>query len=158
MSTSRFTSLSLALLIVLALLAGCQREEPPSVAKSVKKPALHVVVPEEVRAKWKAVQIVAHDKQSGRDLLYTVDTEGGRFALPGSNLEVEVAHFLPAFVTDGKTATSVSNAPSNPGIEIVVREAGVETFRGWLLRNAPADHAFQHPRYTLALQDFIARR
>jgi len=54
------------------------------------------VVPEEVKARWKAVRIVVQDKQSGRDLVYTVDV-GGRFALPDTALQVEVTHFLPAF-------------------------------------------------------------
>ena len=158
MSVPRTAVLLPLLLIAFALLAGCQREEPPPVtAPPPRKPALHVVVPKEVAVKWKAVQIVARDKQTGRDLLFTVDV-GGRFALPESTLQVEVTHFLPAFVTDGKVATSVSNNPQNPGVEVIVRDGAVEIFRGWLLRNAPEDHGFKHPRYTLALQDFIARR
>jgi hypothetical protein len=156
MDTFRFP-MFLYTLLVLAMLAGCQREEPPAVAKPPKKSALHVVVPEEVKAKWKAVRIVAHDKQSGRDLVYTVDV-GGRFVLPETMLQVEVAHFLPAFAMDGTTATSLSNEPKNPGVEIVVRKSGEEIYRGWLFLKAPEDHAFEHPRYTLALQNFVARR
>jgi len=40
----------------------------------------------------------------------------------------------------------------------VIRDGTQEVYRGWLFRNAPDDHLFKHPRYSLALQDFIARR
>ena len=145
------------LFVMLALAAGCQREEPPPLTGPAKKPGLHVVVPPEVKARWKAVRIVAHDRQTGRDLVYTVDV-GGRFVLADSGMQVEVTHFLPAFVTDGRVATSTSSELRNPGVEVVIREAGTVIFRGWILRNAPADHAFRHPRFSLALQDFVARR
>jgi len=158
MPNPRFHLLLLLFLALLVTVVGCQREEPPPVtAAPSKKPALHVVVPEEVKARWKAVRIVVHDKQTGRDLVYTVDV-GGRFTLPDTALRVEVTHFLPAFATDGKTATSLSSEPNNPGAQIVVHDGGVEIYRGWLFRSAPADHLFEHPRYTLALQDFVARR
>ena len=146
-----------ALAAVLLILPGCQREEPPPVTPPAPKPPLHVVVPDEVKAKWKAVRIVAYDRQAQRELLYTVDI-GGSFVLPETALQVEVVHFLPAFATDGRAATSLSNEPTNPGAEIVVRRDGEEIYRGWLFRAAPDDHGFRHPRYTLSLRDVIVRR
>ena len=161
MATFRLAPLLFALLTVFALLAGCQREEPPPAAKPANKPALHVVVPAEVTAKWKAVRIVAHDKQANRDLVYTVDV-GGRFILPETALQVEVAHFLPAFVTDGTSATSTSSDAKNPGVEIVLSQGGVEIDRGWLFKTPPQSesdqHQLAHPRYSFRLEEVVARR
>ena len=154
---SRFAPSIVALLFGTLLLAGCQREEPPPVTAPVKKPTLQVMVPPEVTARWKAVKIVVHDKQTKSDQLFTVDI-GAQFILVESGMQVTVANFLPAFVTDGRIATTAANDPKNPGVEIIVREGGRETFHGWLLRNAPDDHGFKHPRYTLTLQDVIPRR
>ena len=161
MPLPRIHSLLPALLALLALLAGCQREEPPPVAKPAPKPPLHVVVPAEVAARWKAVRIVAHDKQANRDLVYTVDV-GGSFVLPDTALQVKVTHFLPTFVTDGKLATSTSNDAKNPGVEIVLIQGGAETGRGWLFKTPPQSepdkHQLTHPRYSFRLEDVVARR
>jgi hypothetical protein len=153
----RLSPLIFALFLGALLLAGCQREEPPPVTAPAKKPTLQVMVPPEVKTRWKAVKIVVHDKQAARDQVFTVDI-GAQFVLVESGLQVTVANFLPAFVTDGRIATTAGNDPKNPGVEIVVQEGGKETFHGWLLRNAPDDHGFKHPRYTLTLQDIIPRR
>ena len=150
-----------SILLVTVLLAGCQREEPPPVVSPADKPGLHVVVPEEVRLKWKAVRIVVHDRQTDRELVYTVDI-GGRFALPETGLQVEVLHLLPTFVTDGRSATSIDNALKNPGVEIVLRQGGRKVGHNWLFKvppqNKPEQHQLSHPRYSFRLAEVIARR
>jgi hypothetical protein len=153
--------LLLSLLTGAVLLTGCRREEPPPVVSPADKPGLHVVVPEEVKRQWKAVRIVVHDRQAGRDLVYTVDI-GGRFDLPETGLQVEVLNLLPTFVTDGKAATSIDNALKNPGVEIVLRQGGRKVGHNWLFKVPPQDkpeqHQLSHPRYSFRLAEVIARR
>ncbi len=161
MTRLRSPALLLPLLLATVLLAACQREEPPPVVSPADKPGLHVVVPVEVKQKWKAVRIVVHDRQADRELVYTVDI-GGRFALPESGLQVEVLHLLPTFVTDGKAATSLDNALKNPGVEIVLRQGGKQVGRNWLFKvppqNQPEQHQLAHPRYSFRLAEVVARR
>jgi len=161
MTHLRSPALLLPLLLATVLLAACQREEPPPVVSPADKPGLHVVVPAEVKQQWKAVRIVVHDRQTDRDLVYTVDI-GGRFALPETGLQVEVLHLLPTFVTDGKAATSIDNALKNPGVEIVLRQDGRKVGHNWLFkappRSKPEQHQRAHPRYSFRLAEVLARR
>jgi hypothetical protein len=55
----------------------------------------------------------------------------------------------------GSTMTSASANPENPAVEVVVKEDGVEVFRGWLFSLYPEARAIQHPRFTFALVDFV---
>ncbi len=51
--------------------------------------------------------------------------------------------------------TSASDKPDNPAVEVLVKEDGVEIFRGWLFSLYPEAQAIQHPRFTFALVDFV---
>ena len=148
--------LALALLGLLVVAGGCKHpEEQPQVkpAKVVKK-VHRVVVPASVKGHWKAVKIAVFDKETRKQVVHTVDI-GSSFDVGDSKLRVKVEDFLPAFLMDGKTMTSVSNATSNPAALISISEDGKELFRGWLFSLYPATHAFQHPRYNFTLIDFI---
>ncbi|AMV70926.1 DUF2155 domain-containing protein [Desulfuromonas carbonis] len=153
---SRPFRLLLPLLLILALLLfGCspQEEQPAKQAKTAKTSS-RVVVPESVQGKWKAVKIAVLDKETQKEVTYTVDI-GAAFKVGGGNLQVKVENFLPAFVMDGTTMTSASNLTRNPAAQIVINEDGKELYRGWLFSLYPATHAYQHPRYSFSLVDFV---
>ncbi|GFO54061.1 lipoprotein [Geomonas sp. Red276] len=148
-------------LLVLSLLAlavaGCNEKEskPPQVSHPQPvKTASVVVVPDSVKGKWKAVKIQVADKFAKRQHVYTLPI-GSEFKLPGSDLTLLVANFLPHFVMEGTTLTSQSNEPKNPAAQLVIKENGKEIFRGWLFSLYPTTHAFQHPQYGFTLVDFI---
>jgi hypothetical protein len=147
--------LALALLGLLVVAGGCKHPEEQPQAKPAKlKKVQRIVVPASVKGRWKAVKIAVFDKETRKQEVYTVDI-GSSFVVGDSKLRVKVENFLPAFLMDGKTMTSVSNETNNPAAQISISEDGKELFRGWLFSLYPATHAFQHPRYNFTLIDFI---
>lgn len=156
---SRTISLLLLPFLFLFTLPGCSQQNEPSAGAGGKTVAgkaadSRVVVPEAVRQGWKAVKIAVSDRQTHQDEVYTVDI-GHEFQLAESKVTLRVASFLPAFVMDGSTMTSASDQPDNPAVEVLVKEDGVEIFRGWLFSLYPEAQAIQHPRFTFALVDFV---
>ncbi|MHB1400101.1 MAG: DUF2155 domain-containing protein [Trichloromonadaceae bacterium] len=156
---SRMPTLVLLSLSLLLWLPGCSQQNESSIGdkgKAVdgKQAASRVVVPETVSERWKAVKISVSDRETRQDEIYTVDI-GHEFQLAESKVTMKVASFLPAFVMAGSTMTSASANPENPAVEVVVKEDGVEVFRGWLFSLYPEARAIQHPRFTFALVDFV---
>jgi hypothetical protein len=156
----RLSFVALVLAAFQVAVTGCGKKEEVQVPQQTtpqvqqEKRGARVVVPDEVQGKWKAVKIAVFDKEKNQEDVYTVDI-GSEFAVGGSNITVKVINFLPAFIMDGITMTSVSNEVKNPGAQIVISEEGKEAFNGWLFSLYPGIHAFQHSRYSFTLVDFI---
>jgi len=137
--------------------SGCENEKPapnPPPPSTVEQPRPRIVVPENVKGHWKAVRIAVQDKLHNREDLFTIPI-GASQPLPQSNISLEVKTFLPHFIMDGTVMTSVSNEPKNPAVQVIVRENGKQVFQGWLFSLYPGTHAFQHPRYSFTLVDFV---
>jgi len=150
---------TLILSAFLLILAGCskQEEEPaqkPSPHGNVTKAEARVVVPDDVAGHWKAVKIAVQDKEANTEEVYTVDI-GYAFKLGDSDIRLQVTNFLPHFVMDGMTLTSMSNETKNPAAQIVITEEGTQVFTGWLFGLYPNTHAFQHPRYSFSLVGYL---
>ena len=149
----------ISLLLVPLFLAGCSKHEeqkaiqPAAHGQAAKKQAT-VVVPASVQGKWKAVKIAVTDKESNKETIYNVAI-GSSFTIPATSLTINVDNFLPNFIMEGTTLTSQTNEPKNPAAQIRIREKGNEIFRGWLFSLYPTTHAFQHPRFSFTLVDFI---
>ena len=134
---------------------GCSKEE------AEKKPVAdadvllsRIVVPDDVAGQWKAVRITVLNKENNQEDTYTVDI-GYEFKVADSNVKLKVNSFLPAFVMKGKDMTSNSNRLDNPAALISLSEDGEQIFNGWLFSRFPGTHAFQHPRFSFTLVDFI---
>jgi hypothetical protein len=140
---------------MLLIPAGCGLDEPEKKPVADAEVLLsRIVVPEAVDGKWKAVRIVVLNKETNREDTYTVDI-GYEFKVAGSDVKLKVNAFLPHFVMKGKSMTSVSNRLDNPAALISLSEKGEEIFNGWLFSQFPGTHAFQHPRFSFTLVDFI---
>lgn len=77
------------------------------------------------------------------------------------SITLTIAQFFPAFAmgADG-TPTNLNNEPSNPVAEIVVRESGTETARGWVEISGakPVDPSWQNSLpFTIRFQDMQVR-
>ena len=147
----------LTLVALLLSLTGCDKQEEAQsqgVQLSQEKKQARVIVPEEVKMRWKAVKIAVQDKENNKQDVYTVNIGNG-FVVVGSSLTLRVENFLPYFQMDGMTLTSVSNDPLNPAAQISISENGHEVFKGWLFSKYPNTHAFQHPRFSFSLVDFV---
>jgi len=150
----------ISLMLIVACLAGCRKQEENKVRQPAANAGLPtkkesvVVVPDNVKGKWKAVKIAVTDKETNKQNVYTVAI-GSEFTLPNTTLTVKVDTFLPNFRMEGTMLTSQSNEPKNPAAQIRIIEGGNEIFKGWLFSLFPTTHAFQHPKYGFTLVDFI---
>ena len=137
--------------VILLSAAGCDRpEDPPTPPKQKHKSALQVVVPAGVKAKWKAVKIAVWDKATNQETVYAIEI-GSDFPIPESKLRIKVLSFLPAFIMDGKSISSISNETTNPAAQVTVSEGEKILFIGWLFSLYPMTHSFQHPRFSFTL-------
>jgi hypothetical protein len=137
---------------------GCQNHDQPSLPKASStdshptKQKNMIVVPPYVAGKWKTVRIAVVDKSSVSEKVYAIPI-GGKLVIPGSSMTIKVETFLPSFIMEGSTMTSISNDLTNPGVKIQIIENGSELFSGWLFSKFPSTHAFIHPKYGFALID-----
>jgi hypothetical protein len=169
----------LGLAATLALGACSKKEEPKPAASQTRAPAgqqemppshpprgdqmpgmgmgtgagpRQIVVPDEVKAAWKAVVLSVADKTTDTVTDVTVDIGGS--ATQG-DLDISVESFLPAFTMSGGAITSSSADTLNPAARLVVKQNGSEVFAGWLFSMYPDAHPFQHERYEIILKDFV---
>jgi hypothetical protein len=70
-------------------------------------------------------------------------------------MAIAVESFLPSFIMEGSTLTSVNNEMNNPGAKVRITEGETVIFKGWLFSRYPTTHAFMHPKYGFALTDAV---
>ena len=75
--------------------------------------------------------------------------------LEDSGIKVTVGPFLPNFVMDQGTYTSMNNQVANPAVQLVVEENGKILYKGWTFAKYPTMYAFEHEVYALELKDHI---
>ena len=147
--------------MTISLVPGCKKKEEKKAESVASAPAQGgakkesvIVVPDNVKGKWKAVKIAVTDKSVNKESVYTVAL-GADFSIPDSSLVIRVENFLPHFTMDGTTLTSQSNEPKNPAVQVKIMDGGKEVFKGWLFSLYPTTHAFNHPKYGFTLVDFV---
>ncbi len=113
-----------------------------------------VVVPKEIERSWRAIVIGVTDKNKGKTNEYVVDLKSD-FLIPDAGLKIRVQRFLPEFSMSSGEITSLSNEPRNPAAQVVISKDDKVIFESWLFKLYPEIHAFQHPRYTIVLKDYI---
>ncbi len=109
-----------------------------------------VVVPAEVKAKWKAVKLNIEDKTAKSTKEYTVAV-GSDLAVPNTKMKIKVLAFLPDFRMGEKDITSASDKPNNPAVQVSVTEPGKEEQKIWLYSLHPGIHPYTHERVAITL-------
>ena len=109
-----------------------------------------VIVPAEVKAKWKAVKLTVEDKTAKSTKEYTVAV-GSELAVPNTKMKIKVLAFLPDFRMGEKDITSASDKPNNPAAQVAVTEPGKEEWKGWLYSMHPGVHPYAHERIAITL-------
>ncbi|OGW39047.1 MAG: hypothetical protein A2X58_05925 [Nitrospirae bacterium GWC2_56_14] len=109
-----------------------------------------VVVPAEVKAKWKAVKLNIEDKTAKSTKEYTVAV-GTELAVPNTKMKIKVHAFLPDFRMGEKDITSASDKPNNPAVQVSVTEPGKAEWKGWLYSMHPGIHPYAHERVAITL-------
>ena len=159
-----FTALLVGSLIF--TVAGCKKKEekpqlppghpsteggmPQTGMPDMPKVDRKVVVPAEVKAKWKAVKLNIEDKAAKSTKEYTVAV-GSELAVPNSKMKIKVLAFLPDFRMGEKDITSASDKPNNPAAQVSVTEPGKEEWKGWLYSMHPGIHPYAHERVAITL-------
>jgi hypothetical protein len=155
-----FLVTSTAVVLTSALLSGCKKEEPKKphqdatpAKDTVIRKQTEVLVPDNVKGKWKSVKLSIMDKEQNKEGYVTIEV-GKTMKVNGTNLVINVENFLPHFIMDGTTLTSSTNTPKNPAVLVNITENGQEVFKGWLFTLYPNTHASQHARYGFGLVDY----
>jgi hypothetical protein len=114
-----------------------------------------VLVPENVKGKWKAVKLLVRDRHNEENNeIKTVDL-GSQFSLGKSGLMVTVGPFFPNFVMSKSAYSSMDNRLINPAVQLVVEQNGKVFYKGWAFKKYPTMYAFEHPDYGLELLESI---
>lgn len=146
-------------------LASCAKKEapaPPPEQSSmmpghpdIQMPAaeeMKIIVPDDIRTKWKGVILTVMDRETMNVRDYTVSI-GRKFVIPGSKIEVQAGEFLPDLKIDGNIYTTSSSDLLNPAIRVLITEDGKEIFKGWLFQKFPSVHPFKHQKFGITLKE-----
>ncbi len=119
-------------------------------------PEKKIVVPDDVRAGWKAVKIEVEykEKKARKEFEVPLNSE---FPVPDSDLVLKTGAFLPHFSMAADQITSMSNKPENPACNLEVTEKGKPVFKGWLFAKFPEVHPLSHEKYGLKLLEGIKK-
>ena len=129
-------------------------ETHPGVKKGVKINRV-VIVPQEVKSKWKAVKIRVLNKIDESKNSMKIISLGESFKLNGTTIKVIVGPFMPNFVMTQKNYSSKGNELTNPAVRLVVEENGKTLYEGWAFAKYPTMYAFEHDEFALQLMDYI---
>ena len=113
------------------------------------------VVPSEVEDKWNAVKILVRNKENEKyGGVHTLNL-GTSFVPAGSGLKVTIGPFLPNFMMDKTTYTSMGNELLNPAVQLIVEEAGKIIYKGWAFKRFPTMYEFEHQLISIELLEAI---
>lgn len=151
------------LLVISVAAASCRKKEQPPPPPPAQQgmpgephgmmgggPDKQVVVPDSVKAAWKAVKIEVEFKETQSRKQFSVPLNS-EFQVPESDLTVKVGDFLPHFSMTADSITSASDKLENPAVRLEAMEQGTLIFKGWLFANHPDVHPLQHEKYGLKL-------
>ncbi|MBZ0273977.1 DUF2155 domain-containing protein, partial [bacterium] len=116
----------------------------------MQKKEYEIVVPEEVKEKYKAVDIRFGKREGGEPTTISVPV-GESVKLGDSGLTLTVKAFLPAFYMDSARISSVTAELKNPAAKVTITEGDKELFDGWLFAKMPGVHPFEHPTWSVTL-------
>jgi hypothetical protein len=131
-------------------------EEPAASPGGKPRIPTRMEVPPEVEKAYSGIRLAWKDSQSGSSGVLEVPL-GADAPVPGSSLQVRGDVYLPAFTMSSDAITSAGTEESNPAARIAVAEDGKEIFAGWIFKNFPDVHPFQHPRFSLRLEGGVRR-
>jgi len=171
----KFTLLVAVLMMVAFTGAGCKKQQPPppqmppqgspgqpgmpgsphgeAGAPPVEK---KIIVPDAVKAGWKAVKVEVEFKEKKSKKVFTIPLNS-EFKVPETDLTLKVGSFLPHFTMGADQITSNTNNPENPAAQLEVFQGGKEIFHGWLFSLHPTVHPFTHDKYGVALLEGVKK-
>ena len=167
----KFTLLVAVLMMVAFAGAGCKKQQPPPPPMPPQgapgqpgQPGMpgtppvekQVIVPDAVKAGWKAVKIEVEFKEKKSKKTFTIPLNS-EFKVPDTDLTLKVGSFLPHFAMAADQITSNTNSPENPAAQLEVFQGGKEIFHGWLFSLHPTVHPFAHDKYGVILLEGVKK-
>ena len=133
---------------ILAEGSGTKLDEHPKVDDN-KTVLRKIVVPPEVEDRWKAVKILIRNKKNQKREGIQIVELGTSVSPESSGLKVTVGPFLPNFMMDKTTYTSMGNEELNPAVQLIVEENGKIIYKGWAFKKFPLMYAFEHQVFSI---------
>ncbi|MHB8165976.1 MAG: hypothetical protein ACYDDT_04280 [Sulfuricella sp.] len=107
------------------------------------KKVLTVVVPESIKGHWKAVNLVITGPDGKEKAIRAaLGDKNGKIAISADEAQLRVMNFLPAYTSDFNTATSSSNEPTNPAVQVQLIKQGKVLAEGWVFQKLPDFNSF----------------
>jgi hypothetical protein len=125
-------------------------ESMAQAAHAVRPATREVTISEEVRNKWKEVQLQITDMAQQNTQLITLKVgDSIRLNNKGEYLVVEV--FIPDYSIIDKRIESRSNEPNNPAVLVNLTYEGEVMEKGWIFKHYPEFNSFVNKRFRLVL-------
>ena len=119
-------------------------------AHAVRPPTREINVSEEVRNKWKEVQLQITDTSQQKTQLITLQIGTSvRLNDEGERLGIEI--YIPDYSIADKQIESRSNEPNNPAVFVNLTHEGKVLESGWIFMHLPEYNSFVHKRFHLVL-------
>ena len=109
-----------------------------------------VRVPDDVKAKWKAINLKWVDKEKKTEGLISVNV-GKETPIKGTKFAMKVLVFLPHYTMYDTYVSSQSNEPVNPAVLVELLEEGRGVAKGWVFANFTSFNSYKHARYDIVL-------
>ncbi len=119
-------------------------------------PEKKIVVPDAVKAAWKAVKIDVEYKKTKSKKTLTVPLHSDT-KIADTDMTLKVGDFLPHFAMTADSITSNSNNLENPAVSVDVVQGGKIVFHGWLFSKFPDIHPFQNDTIGLKLAEAVKK-
>ncbi len=125
-------------------------ESMAQAAHAVRPATREITISEEVRNKWKEVQLQITDAAQQETQLITLKVGASiRLNSKGEYLAVEV--FIPDYSIIDKRIKSRSNEPNNPAVLVNLTYEGEVLEKGWIFKHYPEFNSFVNKRFRLVL-------
>lgn len=109
-----------------------------------------VRVPDDVKAKWKVVNLKWVDKEKKTEGLISVSV-GKETPIKGTKFAIKVLVFLPHYTMYDTYVSSQSNEPVNPAVLLELLEEGKGVAKGWVFANFTSFNSYKNARYDIVL-------
>ncbi len=126
-------------------------EDLAQVSHSGIKTQKEIRLSEEIRERWKEVELEVVDSGKEGGEVYRVEV-GGEVRLKEGGFVLKVEAFVPDYTIFDDHIGSRSEEPNNPAVLIELLKDGRKVARGWVFKNLPDFNSYSHDRIHVVLR------
>ncbi len=109
-----------------------------------------VVVSDEVKTRWKTVELEITDRKLNTKDIVKVEI-GKEVGVGKTGYTIKVETFLPDYAVFSDHIGSRSAEPNNPAVLVELMRDDKSVAKGWVFEKFPTFNSYQHERFALAL-------